>query len=73
MAENRRIVFVAVHRFLQSILGLSQLVLLVIGPAHAVEVSAVIRFLVHCPLNQRDGLIQPDTTIRQNVTKKVQS
>src|ERR1700722_6657413 len=67
MPEHCRIVFLAIYSSLQIFLRLGKLVLLVISPAQAVEVGAVVRIFLQGPLDKRDGLIKPYATVRQNI------
>src|ERR1700730_7392258 len=63
MTENRRVMALPVDRLAQTFFGLGELVLLVVGPAEAVEIRSVVRLLLHGALNHRGSLVETDTAV----------
>src|ERR1700752_1015943 len=62
------IVTVTLHSLMQSGFGFREFVLLVINPAHTVEVSAVVGLLFQGALDEVGGFVEALTQVAEHVT-----
>ena len=72
VTQNGRVAALAAYRLFQIFLCFGKLVLLVIGPAKAIEVCAVVRLLIDRMLNQRSSFLEAYSAVRQHISVVVQ-